>query len=235
MAQGNANNHEAYNRPRRHRLQERRAVLGRWSLPMRARSRGTVSTERRYRHAMSRVESPMKPYQGTINMNKSKFIWLSVVFVALLAAACGRKNEQIAADVQSKVSAAAPGATASVKDGVVTLSGQVESEAAKSIAEQTAREIKGVKNVLNNITVKPAAVAAAPEKVPPPLFEADDAKLKTAVMAHMEKYNVSGVDVAVQNGEVKLTGNIKREKLQDAMKAANEAKPKKVINEMNIQ
>ena len=168
-------------------------------------------------------------------MNKSKCIWLSVVLLTLVAAACGPKSGEIAADVQSKVSAAAPGANASVKDGVVTLSGQVESEAAKSLAEQTARGIKGVKNVVNNITVKPAAVAAAPEKAPAPLFEADDAKLKDAVTANMDKYKVSGVNVAVQNGEVKLTGDIKREKLQDAMKAANEAKPKKVINEMNIQ
>jgi osmotically-inducible protein OsmY len=172
-------------------------------------------------------------------MNKSKRVWLPIVLLTALTAACGPKSADISADVQSKVSAAAPGANASVKDGVVTLSGQVESEAAKSLAEQTARGIKGVKKVVNNITVKPAAVAAAPDKAPepapPPLFEADDAKLKDAVTANMEKYKVSGVNVAVQNGEVKLTGDIKRDKLLDAMKAANEAKPKKVINEMNIQ
>lgn len=94
--------------------------------------------------------------------------------------------------------------------------------------------IKGVKSVVNNLTVKPAAVAT-PEKTPAPLFEADDAKLKDAVMANMDKYGVSGINVEVRAGEVKLTGDIKRDKLQDAMKAANEAKPKKVVNAMNIQ
>ncbi len=111
----------------------------------------------------------------------------------------------------------------------------MESEAFKSLAEQTARGVKGVKNVVNNLTVKPAPVAAAPEKAAPPLFEADDATLQEAVTANLAKYNVSGIDVAVQNGEVKLTGDIQRDKLQDAMKAASEAKPKKVVNEMNIQ
>ena len=169
-------------------------------------------------------------------MNMSNCVrLLALLFLVSVLAGCGPKNDQVIADVQSKVAATAPGASAAFKDGVVTLSGQVESEAVKSLAEQTARGVKGVKNVVNNLTVKPAPVAAAPEKAPPPLFEADDAKLKDAVMANMSKYNVSGIGVAVQNGEVKLTGDIKREKLQDAMKAANEAKPKKVVNEMNIQ
>lgn len=53
--------------------------------------------------------------------------------------------------------------------------------------------------------------------------------------ANLAKHNVFGINVAVQNGEVKLTGDIQRDKLQDAMKAASEAKPKKVVNEMNIQ
>ena len=169
-------------------------------------------------------------------MKNSRHVRLLGLFVlALVTAGCGPKDGQIAADLQSKVAVAAPGASVAVKDGVVTLSGQVESEAFKSLAEQTARGVKGVKNVVNNLTVKPAPVAAAPEKAAPPLFEADDATLQEAVTANLAKYNVSGIDVAVQNGEVKLTGDIQRDKLQDAMKAASEAKPKKVVNEMNIQ
>ena len=42
-----------------------------------------------------------------------------------------------------------------VKDGVVTLSGQVKDEAAKSSAETTAKGVKGVKSVINNLTVAP--------------------------------------------------------------------------------
>ena len=38
-----------------------------------------------------------------------------------------------------------------------------------------------------------------------------------------------------QDGEVTHRGNIPRTKLQDAMKAANEANPKKVNNQVNIR
>ncbi|MDT5296104.1 MAG: hyperosmotically inducible periplasmic protein [Acidobacteriota bacterium] len=64
---------------------------------------------------------------------------------------------------------------------------------------------------------------------------ATDAALKNRVEANLTKYNVSGVTVEVANGEVTLKGNIARAKLSDAMKAANEADPKKVNNQMNIQ
>ena len=49
------------------------------------------------------------------------------------------------------------------------------------------------------------------------------------------KYGVTGITVEVANGEVTLKGDIMRAKLQDAIKAANEAKPKKVNNQMTIK
>jgi osmotically-inducible protein OsmY len=64
---------------------------------------------------------------------------------------------------------------------------------------------------------------------------ATDTTLKNRVEANLTKYDVSGVTVEVANGEVTLKGNIARAKLADAMKAANEAGPKKVNNQMNIQ
>lgn len=105
----------------------------------------------------------------------------AALFIAALLAGCGTEDEKINAEVQTKVAAVAPGATAIVKDGVVTLTGQVDSSAVKAQAEQAAREVKGVKNVVDNLGVKPAPVAAVPEKAPAPLSEADDAKLKGAV------------------------------------------------------
>ncbi|MBA2350799.1 MAG: BON domain-containing protein [Burkholderiales bacterium] len=171
--------------------------------------------------------------------------WFFLVFLmAGMLAGCAPKDDKIGSEVQARVAAAAPGITAAVKDGVVTLSGQVDSDNAKTQAERTARDVKGVKNVVNNLKVKSAPLAtpdmapapvATPDKAPAPAFEADDAKIKNAVTANLEKVGVSGVDVQVQNGEVKLTGDIKRAQLQDAMKAANEAKPKKVVNEMTIK
>lgn len=45
-----------------------------------------------------------------------------------------------------------------VKDGVVTLRGAVRSEKARKKADKLARKIKGVKNVINELTVRPAGL-----------------------------------------------------------------------------
>jgi osmotically-inducible protein OsmY len=42
-----------------------------------------------------------------------------------------------------------------VKAGVVTLSGSVEQKSYKSHAEKVAKKAKGVKEVINNIEIKP--------------------------------------------------------------------------------
>lgn len=45
-----------------------------------------------------------------------------------------------------------------VKDGVVTLKGVVRSEKAKKKADKLTRKVKGVKSVVNELSVKPAGV-----------------------------------------------------------------------------
>ena len=64
---------------------------------------------------------------------------------------------------------------------------------------------------------------------------ATDAGLKNAIEANLTRYGVTGVTVEVKDKEVTLKGSIPRAKLQDAMKAANEASPKKVNNQLNLQ
>jgi osmotically-inducible protein OsmY len=69
----------------------------------------------------------------------------------------------------------------------------------------------------------------------PSVAIAPDTTLKNTVEANLTKYNVTGVTVEVSGGEVTLKGDIARAKLQDAMKAANEASPRKVNNQLNIK
>ena len=71
--------------------------------------------------------------------------------------------------------------------------------------------------------------------VKPPIAVSEDPKIKTAVEENLARYNVKGVTATVADGQVTLSGEIPRAKLQDAMKAANEAKPKKVVNELTIK
>ncbi len=145
----------------------------------------------------------------------------------------GPDDATITTNVKAKLAATTPLATSvidvSTRDGAVTLSGAVNSASAKSDAESAAKSVEGVKSVTNNLTVKAPVVNATP----PPVSE--DTKLKNDVTANLTKYGITGVTAAVANGEVTLTGDISRAKLQDAMKAANEAHPKKVLNKMTIK
>jgi osmotically-inducible protein OsmY len=160
--------------------------------------------------------------------------WRIVVGVASLAlavfvTACskGPDDATITTNVKAKIAAASPAlanaVTVTTHEGVVTLTGAVDTEGIKSAVEQDAKSVAGVKSVTNSLTVKP------------PIVFSEDTTIKNAVMANMAKYNVTGITVEVANGEVTLKGDIPRPKLQDAMKAANEAKPKKVNNQMTIK
>ncbi len=87
--------------------------------------------------------------------------------LALLGAGCSRNTSrpdaQIAQDVQSKINSdnAVPDKQVTINStsGVVTLSGNVSSDAARNAAANDAAQIEGVKTVVNNLQVAPAAAA----------------------------------------------------------------------------
>jgi hypothetical protein len=104
-----------------------------------------------------------------------------VLLAGLLLAAAGckhqpsaeqpapRSDQQIASDIQAKISAEAAlngeNIQVAVNGGVATLSGIATGEASRALAGNEAGSIDGVKTVVNNLTVAPATVAAA---APPP-------------------------------------------------------------------
>ena len=152
-----------------------------------------------------------------------------MVGLAALLGACkkGPDDATLSANVKSQIASQSPALASMVnvetKDGVVTLNGTVDNDAAKTQAEQAAKSVANVKSVVNNLSVKP------------PIVVSEDPKIKSAVDANLAKYDVKGVTTNVADGQVTLTGEIPRAKLQDAMKAANEAKPKKVVNQLTIK
>ena len=155
-------------------------------------------------------------------------IGFSLVLLTALLSGCNRgpSDETLTQNVRAKLSAdpslATQTITVSTKDAVVTLVGTVNSGLDKSRAEQLAQSVEGVKSVNNNLQPKPVVIA-------------QDDPLKTAVVANLTKYGITGIVVSVANGEVTLEGDLPRAKLQDAMKAANEAHPKKVNNRLNLK
>lgn len=167
--------------------------------------------------------------------NKLFGVGLTLLLLTGVLAGCksGPSDETLVQNVKAKLSADARLAPQAINvaaaSGAVTLSGTVNTDADKASAEQIAKGVEGVKSVTNSLTVKPPVINATP----PPVSE--DTKLKSDVSAALTKYGITGITVEVSNGEVTLTGDIPRAKLQDAMKAANESHPKKVNNKMNIK
>jgi hyperosmotically inducible periplasmic protein len=163
------------------------------------------------------------------NMKKALFQFsatlLMVVSLSFTACKSGPKDSDIQEDFNEKMTANPQlrTITATVSEGVVTLTGTCPDEPCRTSAEQAAREVKGVKNVVNNISVTPSA----------PVVISDDATLKNAVDEIIDDYD--NVEADVQNGEVTLRGTIERDKLQKLMMDLNAANAKKINNQLTIK
>ena len=82
-------------------------------------------------------------------------LYLRTALLALLLAACQPSNDgKIEKSVQSGVSLLDPNVQVSVADGVVTLRGAVKDSTTRSSVETGVKEMKGVKSVINQLTVK---------------------------------------------------------------------------------
>lgn len=142
---------------------------------------------------------------------------------------CKPKDADIKASVEEKLKAnqeTAP-AMVMVNDAVVTLSGEVANDNAKAEAETMAKDAKGVKSVVNNLTVTPPVVVA-----PPVVIDAD-ATLKTAVMDATKDHPT--VKAEVMGGVITLNGEIKKADLPKLMMTLNALNPKKVDNKLVIK
>lgn len=149
------------------------------------------------------------------------FLSASVLFFS-----CKPKDPEIQTKITEKFTATPEvmGATASVTDGVATLTGEVKDDAAKMMAENDAKEVKGVKSVVNNLTTTPVVVA--------PVIAPDSALTQGVTDATKD---FPGVTAAVNNGEITLTGTIKRADLQKLMQSLQSLNPSKINNQLTIK
>ena len=160
---------------------------------------------------------------------------LTKIFLAVFISAstlffsCKPKDSDVQAKITEKFAAtpSCAGASATVTDGVATLTGEVKDDMCKSEAESTAKEIKGVKSVVNNLTVTPPVMAPAAPTVSP------DAALSQGVTDATKDFPT--VKASVNDGEITLTGNIKRADLQKLMQSLNSLNPKKINNQLTIK
>lgn len=88
--------------------------------------------------------------------------------ILMLGVGCSKKPDdaKMSSDIQSRFSQdsglASKQLTVQANDGVVTLSGNVEDTAQRDVAARLAAAEPGVKTVINNLQVGPAAAAATP-------------------------------------------------------------------------
>ena len=108
---------------------------------------------------------------------KSPFIGVATIVVLALAALSGcskapaRTDAQVAAEVQSKISSDSGITSQEIgvqsASGVVTLSGNVGTEAERVSAASDAATVAGVKTVVNNLVVQQAQASAPPASESP--------------------------------------------------------------------
>lgn len=70
---------------------------------------------------------------------------------------------------------------------------------------------------------------------PSPVSTSEDTAIKNKAEANLSKAGVTGVTVTVEGGVVTLKGDVPKAKLQDAVKAANEAGAKRVMNQITTK
>jgi hyperosmotically inducible periplasmic protein len=178
-------------------------------------------------------------------MTKRITTLLGILVAVAFAIACAQTDAGITTKVKSKLAAddtvKAYQIDVDTKDKIVTLSGNVENQAAKDQAVALARGTEGVADVVDNITVAGGSVAmpgepmgGAPPAAPGGEGDAktisetmDDASITAAVKAKLLADPLVGglrIDVDTREGIVSLTGdNMKSQaEIDQAIKLAQE-------------
>jgi hyperosmotically inducible protein len=170
-------------------------------------------------------------------MVRSRFTaLLGVVALCLATAACSETDAGVTTAVKAKLAAddtvKAYQIDVDTANKVVTLTGTVESEAAKAQAARLARETEGVTNVVDNIVVQ---AKPAPPPVMPEAPDLTDPAITSAVKAKLlADPDVAGlkIDVDTSNGVVTLTGQVKTAAEKDeAIRLAKETTGVKGVND----
>jgi osmotically-inducible protein OsmY len=129
----------------------------------------------------------------------------------------------------------ASGTTVYTRDGVVTLEGVADSEAAKELTTQYAKDVDNVKEVRNNMTIAPAP-AAPDATIGDKIDDASiTAQVKSTLLSHRSTSAVR-TTVSTADGVVTVSGIAKNdaEKTLVTMLATDVKGVTSVINNMTI-
>ncbi|HVQ35353.1 MAG TPA: BON domain-containing protein [Candidatus Bathyarchaeia archaeon] len=169
-------------------------------------------------------------------MKKERLSWLAGLVVAALVTACSSTNAGLTSKIKTKLAAdpvvKAHQIDVDTNNGVVTLTGNIDSQDAKDRALQLAKETKGVVEVRDMIEVRnPTAGMMPPTGDAPDTNRTagqtlDDASITMKVKAKLlDDPAVKGlkIDVDTREGVVYLTGSVATSQVRDqAIKLARE-------------
>ena len=163
-------------------------------------------------------------------MKINKLILALAVIVTAGLTSCKPKDADIQTAIETKLNSM-PGMTnvsASVTDGVATISGECKDSECKANGEKEAKDVKGVKSVVSNLMV----VAPPPPPVAAPEISADQTLTQAATDAAKD---FTTVQTAVNDGVITLTGTIKKSDLPKLMQSLSSLKPKKIDNKLTVK
>jgi hyperosmotically inducible periplasmic protein len=155
---------------------------------------------------------------------KLKFMTALSIAAVLFMSACGKSDTDLQKAVQDKLAAdGITGVTATVNDGVATLSGEVADQAVKNRAEASARAVDGIKSVANNTTTRPLPVATP---------AAADPALTGKINEDLKKAGCTGATATVVNGRVTVTGEVPNAKYAECVQTIMQAGATGIDNQL---
>ncbi|PUZ20483.1 BON domain-containing protein [Chitinophaga costaii] len=158
--------------------------------------------------------------------------FLMTGFLALFLVACGPSDENIQEEVNTKLTSTSPGVIGKVTNGVVTLSGEVVDQSAKTDAATAVQDIKGVKKIDNQVTI--ALSPAPPVAIDSVKISPDDA-LRKSVDSSFAANGITGITTSISNGVLTLTGQTAKTSLRKIMQIVHASHPKKVNNQLTLK
>jgi hyperosmotically inducible periplasmic protein len=141
-------------------------------------------------------------------------VWPLALAFSFFLSACAASDPGITTAVKTKLAAddtvKAYQIDVTTKDGVVTLTGTVESAAAKTRAAQLARETDGARSVVDNIVVRPAMpdTSSTVSQVQGALTDAGLTAAVKSKLALDTAVSALAIDVDTRDGVVTLTGRV---------------------------
>jgi osmotically-inducible protein OsmY len=155
---------------------------------------------------------------------KAKFLTVLMLAIAVMAAACGKSDADLTKAVNDKLKAdGVTGVTATVKDGVATLTGEVADITVKAKAETAAKAVEGIKSVTNSVTTKPLP-AATPA--------AADPALTGKINENLKKAGCTGASAASVNGVVTVVGEVPAAKFRECVQIVQQSGITGIKNEL---